>query len=158
VLLEQECWKRRVGRIGWPRTIIMISLWLAARPPGEYRGRGKVAERNLDIVAQRIGDGLPLGGEDRIGPKCRRLRMIWGVAEQSEWRRHSIGQNPVEQGIGIRRSFDEYGIWLIVRQRRHQRSRRTGSVVADAEHFNGGAFRGSPVVDDMIVNRRRRQH
>ena len=113
---ERLVW--RIGRLY--KIIIIIILWLAARPPGEYRGCGKVAEGHLDFALQRVAHGLPLGREDRVRPERRCLRSIGGVPEQGEWRRHSIGQNPMEQGIGIRRALDEHGIRLILRQRCHQ--------------------------------------
>ena len=40
--------------------------------------------------------------------------MIGRVAEQGEWRHHSVGQNPAKQGIRIRRTLDEYSVRLVV--------------------------------------------
>ena len=153
MLLERD-WPKSLGWLFLRQFKIIIGFVVRhlTRPPGEHCSCRKVAEGHLDTTLKRVPHGLPLRREDCVRPERGCLRAVCGVAEQSERRRHSIGQHPAEQGISISRAFDEHGIRPVVHQRRNKRAGRTWPMVADTEHFDRWPLPHAVMVDDMIVN------
>ena len=133
--------RQRTERVGTDRrarrrSSAISSSAASSGAPVSVLASGRSIARTSTPSGVGPGDGLPFGAERRQRCERRPVRMVDDVTEQRDRRDELFIADPRQRRRRLGRRLDEHDVGLQLVERLHDRARRTGTVVPDAEQVH----------------------